>query len=97
MPPVMSGALRAMSFHLFLKKLPCGTASEQTDQLDQSRIGTFATPKKLRVKLDEPKRCLPLLTITSLHYRANESRLQVQWSYDWPELIQKQLESMVNI
>jgi hypothetical protein len=63
MPPVISGARHAASFHLFFKNLPCSTASEQTNQLDQARINIVTTPTKLQVRLDERKCGLLLLAV----------------------------------
>jgi hypothetical protein len=92
----MSGARHATSLHLLFKNLPRGAASEQTNQLDHARISTVVTLTKPEVRLDEPKRNLPLLTIASLHLCAIKPRLQEQWPYDWREQVQKQLESKEN-
>jgi hypothetical protein len=92
----MSGARRAASFHLFFKNLPRGSTSEQTDQLDQARIGIFVESTKLQVLVDAPMRSIPQLTIVSFHLRAIEPRLQEQWPHDWRMQTQKQLESKSN-
>jgi thymidylate synthase len=92
----MSGARHATSLHLLFKNPPRGAASEQTNQLDQARISTVVTLTKPEVRLDEPKRSFPLLTMTSLHLRAIKPQLQEQWPYDWREQVQKQLESKEN-
>jgi hypothetical protein len=76
----MSGARRWASFHLFFKNLPRSTASEQTSQLDQTRISILIMLTKLQVRLDKSERSLTLLAIACSHFRAIESQLQVQWS-----------------